>query len=124
MSDFSDLLAALAGQPRAMTLEHDRLVLRRADEGGGDVVLVRCPHTIGLCFEMEDGSLGLLPCPCNERSEIIAELVPRPDRQGCDCTELCSMGPTCPGGMLAGLPGSGCWRTRDTAPGAAPGGGA
>lgn len=30
---------------------------------------------------------------------------------GCDCTELCSMGPTCPGGMLARLPGSGCWRT-------------
>lgn len=31
--------------------------------------------------------------------------------EGCDCTELCSMGPTCPGGGLAGLPGSGCWRT-------------
>lgn len=31
--------------------------------------------------------------------------------EGCDCTELCSMGPTCPGGMLAGLDGSGCWRT-------------
>lgn len=30
---------------------------------------------------------------------------------GCDCTELCEMGPTCPGGMLAGLEGSGCWRT-------------
>lgn len=30
---------------------------------------------------------------------------------GCDCTELCSMGPTCPGGMLARLPGSGCWRS-------------
>lgn len=29
---------------------------------------------------------------------------------GCDCIELCSMGPTCPGGMLARLPGSGCWR--------------
>jgi hypothetical protein len=27
---------------------------------------------------------------------------------GCDCTELCSMGPTCPGGILARLPGSGC----------------
>ena len=33
--------------------------------------------------------------------------------EGCDCTELCSMGPTCPGGMLAGLPGSGCWRVND-----------
>jgi hypothetical protein len=30
---------------------------------------------------------------------------------GCDCTELCGMGPTCPGGMLADLLGSGCWRT-------------
>jgi len=30
---------------------------------------------------------------------------------GCDCTELCDMGPTCPGGMLAQLPGSGCART-------------
>lgn len=30
---------------------------------------------------------------------------------GCDCTDLCEMGPTCPGGMLAGLPGSGCHRS-------------
>ena len=30
---------------------------------------------------------------------------------GCDCAVLCGMGPTCPGGMLARLPGSGCWRT-------------
>lgn len=30
---------------------------------------------------------------------------------GCGCTTLCAMGPTCPGGMLAGLPGSGCHRT-------------
>lgn len=30
--------------------------------------------------------------------------------EGCDCTELCDMGPTCPGGMLARLPGSGCAR--------------
>ena len=29
---------------------------------------------------------------------------------GCDCVELCSMGPTCPGGILAGLDGAGCWR--------------
>jgi hypothetical protein len=34
------------------------------------------------------------------------------DAGGCHCTELCSMGPTCPGGMKAGLPGSGCWRTQ------------
>lgn len=34
-----------------------------------------------------------------------------PESDGCDCIELCSMGPTCPGGLLAGLPGSGCWRS-------------
>lgn len=33
--------------------------------------------------------------------------------EGCDCAELCAMGPTCPGGMLAGLPDAGCWRTLD-----------
>lgn len=47
---------------------------------------------------------------------ILAAHTPPPPAEedygpGCDCTELCSMGPTCPGGMLAGLPGSGCWRT-------------
>jgi hypothetical protein len=31
--------------------------------------------------------------------------------EDCGCTELCAMGPTCPGGMLARLPGSGCWRS-------------
>lgn len=34
------------------------------------------------------------------------------DNDGCDCTELCSMGPTCPGGVLAGLSGSGCGRAQ------------
>ncbi|GAB3988828.1 hypothetical protein [Nocardioides marmoraquaticus] len=29
---------------------------------------------------------------------------------GCDCSELCEMGPTCPGGMLARLSGWGCHR--------------
>lgn len=38
-----------------------------------------------------------------------------PVPEGCDCAELCSMGPTCPGGMLARLPGSGCWRSRPDA---------
>lgn len=32
-------------------------------------------------------------------------------KEGCDCTELCEMGPTCPGGMLARVPGAGCART-------------
>lgn len=39
---------------------------------------------------------------------------------GCDCTELCAMGPTCPGGMTAGLPGSGCARTLEAPPGGHP----
>jgi hypothetical protein len=34
--------------------------------------------------------------------------------EGCDCAELCEMGPTCPGGGLAGLPGAGCHRTAPT----------
>lgn len=38
---------------------------------------------------------------------------------GCDCTELCSMGPTCPGGYFAGLPGAGCFRSRTPEPVAA-----
>lgn len=39
-----------------------------------------------------------------------------PRSEGCDCATLCSMGPTCPGGGLAGLDGAGCWRTRPTSP--------
>lgn len=72
-----DLIAALAEEPKAMTLSHDRLILQRAARDGGRVVVVRCPHTIGLCFELEEppGFLGILPCPCNDRSEVVAELV-------------------------------------------------
>jgi hypothetical protein len=40
-----------------------------------------------------------------------AGAINRAGDDGCDCAELCSMGPTCPGGMLAGLPGAGCRRT-------------
>ena len=79
--DLRAWIEALADEPKVMTLEHDRLVLRRKDEGNdARVVLVRCPHTIGLCFEVdtpEPGWLALLPCPCNDRSEVIADLVPR-----------------------------------------------
>ena len=50
-----------------------------------------------------------LPLTPEEReyAEAVADDI---DQTGCDCTELCSMGPTCPGGMLARLPGAGCWR--------------
>lgn len=42
-------------------------------------MVVRCPHTVGLCFEVEmdgDDWLMQLPCPCNDRSEIIARVTP------------------------------------------------
>lgn len=86
-NDLHELIEALGNEPKAMTLEHDRLILRRADEGVTDarrVVLVRCPHTIGLTFEMDDGWLALLPCPCNDPSEIIADLVPREPEEAVD----------------------------------------
>jgi hypothetical protein len=97
---------------------HDRRILEDADAGLVDkqIVVVRCPHRIGLAYQgspapgMEDDWLMRLPCPCNDRSEVVATI--EPIEEGCDCTELCEMGPTCPGGMLAGLPGSGCSRTR------------
>jgi len=44
-------------------------------------------------------------------ADVIMKLLE--ESEGCDCTELCAMGPTCPGGMLAGLPDAGCWRTAD-----------
>lgn len=72
-----ELIAGLAEEPKVMTVSHDRLILQRADQDGGHVVVVKCPHTIGLCFELEDGMLGLLPCPCNDRSEVLAEVVAR-----------------------------------------------
>lgn len=65
-------------EPQAMTLSHDRFILRRAEEQGGRVVVVRCPHAVGLAFELEEpeGFLGLLPCPCNDPSEVVARVVP------------------------------------------------
>lgn len=65
-----------------------------------------------------DAHQGLIPVATVE-GDVVAALCTVCDQQlpasilkeGCDCTELCSMGPTCPGGMLAGLPGAGCWRT-------------
>lgn len=58
---------------------HDRRMLQRADGvSPGDlvVVVVKCPHTIGLCYQLADGTLAQLPCPCNDRSEIVARIVP------------------------------------------------
>lgn len=73
------LIAALAEEPKVMTLTHDRLILQRAEAGSdGRVVVVRCPHTIGLTFEYDD-HLALLPCPCNDRSEVVARMSPAED---------------------------------------------
>lgn len=40
------------------------------------VVEVQCPHKIGLCYLVDYGSpvgrmLTNLPCPCNDKSEIV-----------------------------------------------------
>ena len=43
--------------------------------------------------------------------KVLREIGMRRRSHGCDCTRLCEMGPTCPGAILADLPGSGCHRT-------------
>jgi hypothetical protein len=63
-----------------MGRDHDRAILEGAEETPRRVVVVRCPHTIGLCYLEDFGGddydlLGNLPCPCNERSEIVGEVV-------------------------------------------------
>ena len=70
----------------------------------------------------EDGPCGycgkdatgcpMVYCPtCPPGCEVVEHDDEQEEAEGCDCAELCEMGPTCPGGMLARLPGSGCWRT-------------
>lgn len=63
----------------SMGRDHDRMILEGADDLD-TVVVVRCPHTIGLCYLTDHGGdvgemLGNLPCPCNDRSEIVAKVV-------------------------------------------------
>ena len=73
------------------------------------------------CAETAHNEHGVAMCACRGRGRVHAfepgeacyptrVLPPQGEGAGCDCAELCSMGPTCPGGMLARLPGSGCWR--------------
>lgn len=45
----------------------------------------------------------------NDRNEHPATPTEEVEMEGCDCTELCSMGPTCPGGYFAALT-TGCHR--------------
>lgn len=67
---------------------HDRRILEDADAGliDAQIVVVRCPHRIGLAYQgspaagMDDDWLMRLPCPCNDRSEVVATVVPRTDR--------------------------------------------
>lgn len=49
-------------------------------------------------------------------ADLLRGIDPEDYGPGCECTELCSMGPACPGAILAGLPGSGCHRVRDNTP--------
>lgn len=64
----------LASPSPSMGRDHDRMILESA-HSLASVVVVRCPHTIGLCYRLDDGFLANLPCPCNDRSEIVAEVV-------------------------------------------------
>lgn len=74
----AEVLAERFAEPQVMTSSHDRVILRRAEQSGGRVVVVRCPHTVGLSFELDEpeGFLGMLPCPCNDVSEVVARVVP------------------------------------------------
>jgi hypothetical protein len=93
VTEFNVLITGLSEEPKPMTISHDRLILQHADRDGGLVVVVKCPHTIGLCFELEepDGFLGMLPCPCNDRSQIVARVVAVEDlhEAWCDGTQGC-----------------------------------
>lgn len=75
MSDWHDPAQREAA---GMGADHDRQILEAAEKyGRPDVVVVRCPHTIGLCYDdAKHGMLANLPCPCNDRSEIVARIVP------------------------------------------------
>lgn len=64
-----------------------------------------CDHAGTILDRPESDTWECLVCGYEGTGE------PPDDLTGCDCDELCSMGPTCPGGMLAGLEGAGCWRT-------------
>lgn len=65
------------------------------------------------CDGCEEPHLTEVAVVWTRRLQAVLDGQPAPKsraHEGCDCTELCEMGPTCPGGMLARLPGSGCWR--------------
>lgn len=53
------------------------------------IVVVKCPHRIGLCYQGEPAKgmgedwLMRLPCPCNDKSVVVAHVLPlfTPDPQ-------------------------------------------
>lgn len=69
---------------------HDRRILEAADAGeiaDAQIVVVKCPHRIGLTLVGEPApGMGeffmRLPCPCNDRSEIVATVEPTPSGAG------------------------------------------
>jgi hypothetical protein len=85
--DLADRIAAALAEAGIGPVDpydnHDRRILEDADSGGSDaeIVVVRCPHRIGLCYrgapapDMESDWLMRLPCPCNDRSEVVAVVV-------------------------------------------------
>lgn len=117
-SYLDEYLNANGAQPEVIGYDSDdRAFFAWLDEEGGDCVGLRVcvlgPHE----GRAEVSAPGEIEAP--GQGEVSSLRYPiritdrRTDSPGCDCTELCSMGPTCPGGMLAGLPGSGCSRTDD-----------
>lgn len=105
MDELAQRLGALRATPNEPTwadLIHDLAELRRQSNEGDS-------RTHGLNHAPLPEGMWLAPGFCagcdEERPRSMSEL-------GCDCTELCGMGPTCPGGILARLPGAGCGRSR------------
>ena len=114
---------------RAVSGEQTVYILHSAACKDSGLDLRECPFSIALDRGIlvgewiEDEAVSLVV----ERGSLIPLDFLPPDVElldGCDCTELCEMGPTCPGGMLARLPGSGCWRSSEnsTSPAVAEGG--
>jgi hypothetical protein len=69
---------------------HDRRILEAADAGeiaDARIVVVKCPHRIGLTL-VDEPAPGMgeffmrLPCPCNDRSQIVASVVPTDAAKG------------------------------------------
>lgn len=61
---------------------HDRHLIEEATQddtsfGLSDLVVVTCPHHIGLAIDVGDNFLHRLPCPCNDPSKVVAAVTPK-----------------------------------------------